>query len=432
MAEILPLRAWRYNRELSGQVDSLVAPLFDVVSARQREHLYRNPLNSIHLSVPQHRGAEGAADLLADWKARGVLQQDKLYGIYVYYQYFRLHGSSRQYCRKGFLAHVRAYPWSDGVICRHENTIPGAVNDRVELLEKTQLHSSPTHGLYTDPGFSLEPFMDLAMLQPIYETEDYQGARDVLAVIHDYNVIRKFLDFMSDQRVILADGHHRYESSLQHLQKSRSVNPTHTGKEGYNFHLMYFTNTEADDLVILPTHRLLVGFPHWNVDAFVASIPAYFHIKEVADIDSLNDAIAGKPWTFGLLLAQTAFRISLKPECINSITWKFPDEIKRLDLTVLHYFIFEKLLGIPGRDQRSSPFIGFDRSFADCLQKVALGHAQMALITNEVSIEDVKAVCKSGYTLPQKSTYFYPKTIAGLLFSSIRSEEFDSRQFDPF
>src|SRR5215216_2287701 len=118
MAEILPIRPWRYSHELSSNIDSLVAPLFDVVSPRQRQLLYQNPLNSIHLTVPEQLGAEGAAALLADWKARGVLKQDRLYGIYVYYQYFRLHGSPRAYCRKGFIAHVRAYGWDEGVILR--------------------------------------------------------------------------------------------------------------------------------------------------------------------------------------------------------------------------------------------------------------------------------------------------------------------------
>jgi uncharacterized protein (DUF1015 family) len=432
MAEILPIRPWRYSRELSKDIDSLVAPLFDVVSAKQRRQLYQNPLNSIHLSVPEQLGADGAAALLADWKARGVLLQDPLYGIYVYYQYFRIHGSSREYCRKGFIAHVRAYPWDDGVILRHENTIPDAVNDRAELLGKTSLHASPTHGLYTDPHFTLEPAMDLAIANPIYETEDYQGVRDVLGVIQDYNVVNQFIRFIADKKIILADGHHRYEGSLRHLQRSRAANANHTGMEAYNFHLMYFTNTEAEDLVILPTHRVLRDLRGWDPREFLNSLAAYFNIKEVDDVDNLNDVIAGKPWTFGLLVADQGYRISLKPEVFGTMTWPFPDMIKRLDLTVLHFFIIEKVLGIPGKEQRSSPYITFDRSYSDCLQLVDNGQAQAAIITNEVSIDDVKRVCASGYTLPQKSTYFYPKVIAGLLFSTIKEEEFASRQFEPF
>lgn len=432
MAEILPLRAWRYSRELNQDIDSLVSPLFDVVSARQREHLYKNPLNSIHLSVPDQMGPEGAAALLADWKARGVLQQDPLYGIYVYYQYFRLHGSPREHCRKGFIAHVRTYAWEDNVILRHENTIPNAVNDRIELLHKTLFHASPTHGLYTDPEYELETLMDLAIANPLSETEDYQGVRDVIAVIQDYEIVNRFIRFMAGRKVILADGHHRYEGSLRYMERSKAANPLHTGKEPYNYHLMYFTNTEAQDLVILPTHRVLQNIPNWNEANFLTELSNYFHIRPVDDIDNLNDVIAGKPWTFGLILREDGYRITLKPEVFETMTWRFPDIIKRLDLTILHFFIIEKVLGIPGKQQRSSRYISFDRSFSDCVQLVNTGKADAAVITNEVSIEDVKRVCESGYTLPQKSTYFYPKVIAGLLFSSIREEEFVSAHFEPF
>lgn len=432
MAEILPIKPWRYNSELGQDIDALVSPLFDVVSARQRQHLYQNPLNSIHLCVPEQVGADGAAALLADWKARGVLRQDKLYGIYVYYQYFRLHGSPKEYCRKGFIAHVRAYPWPDGVILRHENTIPDAVNDRTELLEKTQLHASPTHGLYTDATFALEGMMDLAIQNPLYETEDYQGVRDVLAVIQDYKVINAFVQFMADKAIILADGHHRYEGSLRHMQRSRQANAHHTGNGGYNYHLMYFTNTEAEDLVILPTHRIISGLPGWNEEAFLKKLGAYFQIREIDDADNLNDAIAGKPWTFGLLLPDAGYRISLRSEVFSTLSWRFPEVIKHLDLTVLHYFIIEKVLGIPGKDQRTSPHISFNRSVSDCLQLVNTRQAQAAILVNEVSIDEVKKVCASGYTLPQKSTYFYPKAITGLLFTSIRDDEFASRDFEPF
>ena len=429
MAEILPIRPWRYNPALSIQIDALVSPLFDVVSGKQQAHLREEPLNSIHLSVPGAMGAAGAADLLAAWKASGVVIQDAVYGIYVYYQHFSLHGSPRQYCRKGFVAHIRAYSWDDGVILRHENTIPDAVDDRIELLDRMQLHASATHGLYTDPAFTLEKYMDTAMLNPIYETEDYQGVRDVLAVIRDKDIIKEFMNVMAGKDIILADGHHRYEASLRYCQQRKQANPAHTGKEGYNYHLMYFTNTEADDLVILPTHRLFSNLPEWNENIFLQKIHEYFDVKWIDDPDSVLDSIAGKPRTFGCLIGDKTFRITLKSACIDTVTWPFPELIKSLDLTLLHYFIVERILGIPGHQQRKSPNIHYERSFSECLRQVSQGIAQVALITNEVNIDDIKKVCRSGYTLPQKSTYFYPKTVAGLLFTSIRDDEFTSEWF---
>lgn len=433
MAEIKPIRGWRYNDSLAKNIDSLTSPLFDVVSDKQRKSLYQNPLNSIHLSVPQGvDAATQAGKLLREWKREGVIVQDKLPTIYVYYQYFKLAGDTKDYCRKGFIAHIRTYDWDEHVILRHENTIPKSVNDRIELLEKTELHVSPTHGLYTDETFSLEKYMDESISNPIYECEDYQGVRDVLGVIHDANVIQKFIDFIEDKTIILADGHHRYEGSLLYKKKKTTQNPNHSGKEGYNFHLMYLTNTEAGDLRILPTHRLIHNITDFDENKIIAKLSEDFFVKEIEDADTINEIILGKKWAFGILFKNQTFKIRLKPESIDKIKWNFPDEVKRLDLTVLHYFIIERILGIPGKEQRKTENISFDRSFTDCLTKVLQSAAQMAIITQDISIEEVKKVCHSGYTMPQKSTYFYPKVICGFLFSSIKENEFQSPTYSRF
>jgi uncharacterized protein (DUF1015 family) len=427
MPEIRPLRAWRYNQSLTATIDDLTSPLFDVVSEKQRKALYQNPYNSIHLSVPQGpEAASKAASLLDQWKSLGVIMQDRLPAIYVYYQYFTLHGSSKEFCRKGFVCNIRVHHWEDDVILRHENTIPKSVNDRIELLQKTELNVSPTHGLYTDISFELEKYMDEVIRTPIYEAEDYQGVRDVLAVIHDAEIVQKFMDVLAPKQVILADGHHRYEGSLIYMDQQRNVNPNHTGKEGYNFHLMYLTNTEADDLRILPTHRLIKDLPNFDEETILKKLAADFIIKPVDDADTLHEIIAGKPWAFGLMFKENAYKLRLKPEALTSMTWHFPEVVRKLDLTVMHYFIIEKALGIPGKEQRQSENIFFDRSFSDCLKRVSKDEAQLAIITNEVSIEDVKNVCHSGATMPQKSTYFYPKVICGFLFSSIKENEFYS------
>jgi uncharacterized protein (DUF1015 family) len=274
--------------------------------------------------------------------------------------------------------------------------------------------------------------MDEAITNPLYETEDYQGVRDVLAVIHDAPVVQKFISFLKGKKIILADGHHRYEGSLINMHRQKLANPFHTGNEGYNFHLMYLTNSESDDLRILPTHRLVHSMPAFDPGQFVEKLSNDFTVKPVDDACDLNDIITGKQWTFGILLKDRAYKIQLKPSSFATMKWPFPPEVKKLDLTVMHYFILEKILGIPGKKQRQSEHIRFDRSFSDCMTKVVQGEAQLAIITNEVSIEDVKRICQSGYTMPQKSTYFYPKVICGFLFSSIKEEEFTVPIYYPF
>jgi uncharacterized protein (DUF1015 family) len=429
MAEIQPVRGWRYSPALSAELDEVVSPLFDVVSVRQREALYQNPLNSIHLSVPRPEGdlapAVAAARRLAEWRAAGVLRQDGLPGIYVYYQYFRLPGTGRELCRKGFMAHIRAYDWQEGVVLRHENTLPGAVNDRAELLAALQFQTSATHGLYRDETFALEQLMDEAIQDPLSQTEeDYQGARDVLAVIQDAATIRRFQRALARQQIILADGHHRYEGSLAYRQaRELAAGPGgYTGREPWNYHLMYLTNAASDDLRILPTHRVLRELPGNLGDAeLLARLATYFVVQPQAEAQDLPEVIAGRRWAFGLYLGGgAAYKLRLRPEVHAELNWDTTPEVKDLDLTVLHFFVLEKVLGIVGPDaQRSWPGVAYVRGLAECLQQVDRGQARAAFITNEVTMAQVEAVCHSGAVMPAKSTFFYPKALAGLLFTSL-------------
>lgn len=429
MAKILPFRAWRYNRELGASIDELTSPLFDVISQNQRDVLYKNTFNSIHLSVPLNSETpDEAHETIERWKATGVLEQDPLPGIYVYYQHFSLPGSSKEYVRKGFISFIEATDWGrpDSDILRHENTMPHSVNDRVDVLRATELNVSPTHGLYFDPEFELEKYMDESMLNPIYETEDYQGVKDVLSVIHDRKVIKKFVERLSAEKVILADGHHRLESSIVYRKEQLKLreNPPE-GSEGFNYHMMYLTNGESDDLRILPTHRLINGLEGFDQEKLLEKLAPYFIIKRLENPNDVTEIILGKKWAFGLLFGDQAVKVRLKPEVHEQMSWNFPDVIKLLDLTVMHYFIIEKGLGIPGKDQRKSRNISFERNFANCLTKTIKGEAQFAIITQDLDMDTVKKVCYSGHTLPQKSTYFYPKVICGYLFGSIKNDEFE-------
>jgi len=423
------VRGWRYNPALSAEIDDVVSPLFDVVTARQREALYRQPLNSIHLSVPRSEAglapAAAAVQRLAQWQAAGVLRQDELPGIYVYYQYFRLPGAAREYCRKGFMCHIRATAWEEPVVLRHENTLPAAVNDRAELLAALQFQTSATHGLYHDADFALEQLMDEAIQDPLCQTEeDYQGARDVLAVVQDVAAIRQFQRVLASRPVILADGHHRYEGSLAYRQaRQLAAGPAgSTGHEPWHYHLMYLTNAASDDLRILPTHRLLLALPQDLSDAeLLARLAPYFTVQPQAEAQDLPEVIAGRRWAFGLYLpGGAAYKLRLRPEVHAQLAWDTGPAVKDLDLTVLHYFAFEQALGLGDADaQRASPALAYVRGLAECLQRVDRGEARAAFITNEVTMAQVEAVCHAGAVMPAKSTFFYPKTLGGLLFSSL-------------
>jgi uncharacterized protein (DUF1015 family) len=420
MAEIRPFKSWRYRPSLLKNIGELTSPLFDVASEKQREALYGNPLNSIHLSIPRgDQPAKNAAVVLNEWKQKKYIIQDQVPGIYVYYQYFSLPSEPKPYCRKGFICKIRVHDWPDNIILRHENTMDESVDGQIELLSETRLNASPTHGLYTDQSFELEPYMDACIRDPICEAEDYQGVKDVMGIIRDKSVIARFVSRLKGEQVILADGHHRYAGSLAYMKQQMASNPAHTGDEGYNFHLMWLTNTEANDLRILPTHRLIKDLDNFDEADIMKNVELNFRIKPVTDPGDIHEFILGKPWTFGLIFKENAYAVRLKPEAFQTLKWNFPELVKQQDLTVVHYFIIEDILGIPGKKQNTSANIEYERNFTKCMTAVMKDEAQMAIITKDVCIEDVKQVCGCGCTLPPKSTFFYPKAVCGFLFSSL-------------
>jgi uncharacterized protein (DUF1015 family) len=351
--------------------------------------------------------------------AKGILVQDDTPSIYVYYQYFTLPNGHKTYCRKGFIALVTAYDYQEKVILRHENTLPKSVEERLKLLEATGLQVSPTHGLYTDPAFLLEPIMDRAMENPVYAVEDYQGVTDAMAIVTDPFLVQQFVDVLAEKTVILADGHHRYDCSVCYRKAQMQQFPGAPADALFHSHFMYFTNTEAHDLMILPTHRLIHALNGLTEEELLQKTAGYFTIKPIDNPESIDEIIAGKQWTFGLLIGENAYKIRLRPEVLSQCTWNFPDAVKQLDLTVLHYFLIDKVLGIRGKDQRDTALVSYERNYQSCFKAVYSQQAAMAVIVNAVTIEEVKEVCQSGYTLPQKSTYFYPKVICGLVFASI-------------
>ncbi len=424
MAEILPLKAWRYNQKLAENLEDLTAPLFDVVSAKQREVLYHNPLNSIQLSVPQGENpAENASKILLKWKNEGVLEQDYLPGIYVYYQYFRLAGDHDERCRKGFIAQIKAYDWSENQILRHESTIVSAVNDRIDLLRKTEIQASPTHGLYVDQSNELELYMDAAIASPLYELEDYQGVREVLGVIHDAKVISRFLAVLADKKVILADGHHRLEGAIEYRRLNKNAFPEAKWK-GSDYHMMYLTNVYGNHLKILPTHRLFYGM-EISESELLELIGEWFDIRPFGDADELVSYTFQRKWSFGLVLSEEAYVIKFKFDKFDVVRPDLPEVLRNLDLVILHHILFEKILGLNSEQQRKSDQLSFERNFSRCIREVRIGKASFAIITREIELEQVLEVCESGAVMPQKSTYFYPKALGGMLFGSINQKEFN-------
>jgi uncharacterized protein (DUF1015 family) len=422
MAEIEPFRAWRYNPEV-GNIKDFTCPLFDVAEKDQVSALYQNPYNSIHLSQPPTISL--VAEMIAKWKSEKIILQDPLPALYVYYQYYKIPTSEQLYCRKGFICNLLLHDWNENIVLRHENTMPHSVSDRLEVLEKTKMNISPTHGLYTDPDLILETYMDESIEKPAYEFTDYQGVINKLGIIQDLEVIKLFKKVLREKQIILADGHHRYTASLEFLKKNKNNLPDNSPNiYPWNYHCIYLTNTEANDITIYPTHRLIRDMPDFDQEGTIEKLKLYFSVKFIDNPDTIREQIAETMHSFGVLFKDQWLIITLKPGILKDLNWNFPDEVKNLDLTILHFFIIEKVLGIKGKEHKNSKNINFSFNFTKTVSETVSGLNQIGIITRKISMDEVKRICYSGFTFPHKSTYFYPKVVCGLLFHSIADQDF--------
>jgi uncharacterized protein (DUF1015 family) len=423
MADIRPFRALRYNPDKIRDINLKFSPLFDVVNPLQIEQLRRIPNNSIHLSVPV--STQHAVKKLRDWREKKVLIQDPLPGIYIYYQRFTLHGQDREYTRKGFISMIRMKEGADDDIILHEDTITSSVNDRIELLEKTLLNVAPTHGLYEDPEFSLESLMDSYMEKPLYQYIDYQGVINMLTIVQDPADIQAFMAVLRDKPVYLADGHHRLESSRvfrdkQQAQKQLSPDAI------VNFHLMYLTNMSSDDFRILPTHRVWKPANGSDISVILGKVSSFFEIKDVTNSrQALFETVHLNPGTIGMVHQSGQWLLSLRSgvDVVKDNGLDLPPELKKLDYTVLHYFLLDRILGIPYRAQHLSDAIVYEKDYFSAVRDVESGKGAIAFIMNEVNLEQMLRICAVGAKMPQKSTYFYPKVVCGLVFGSIDENE---------
>lgn len=408
MATIIPFKAWRFTDLNQSNYQSYLAPLFDVISKSEREDLYKEPNNVVHVSVPKE--VDSAKKCWKSWKGASVVKQDPNPALYIYEQSYLQNG--QQFKRTGIVVLIKIKDWGEGEILRHEATMPFSVDERLHLLKETELMASPTHGLYSDPrGLLDEVILQSGRKQVVSFQTDH--TREEVFVIESPEAIEKIQEFLSRQKVILADGHHRMQSSIELMKLSGKKH------EGHNYHLMFLSKLEDPGLQILPTHRLFAKQANFNSINFFKKLKKHFVIKEIEKI-----SMPTEEQCFVMLMASGVFELRLKSEFIGIVPWQFPDVVKQLTLTTLHYFVFEYSLGIQGQTQSQNRDISYERDKRYCIEQVSNGSMEMAFFCPPVAVDTVKEVCFSGSTLPQKSTYFFPKLISGLIFAGINSEDF--------
>jgi len=431
MATLKPFKAIRYNQE-KVKIGSVIAPPYDVISAEQQNGYYdKDPFNVIRLILGREEDRySAAAQTYKAWQEQKVLVRDNKPAIYPLVQTFKTtEGSIVQ--RKGFIALCRLEEFEKKIVLPHEKTLSKAKEDRFKLFKATNSNFSQVFTLYSDSGKKVDAFVNpVHKTQPLIDVE-FENVRNQLWSITDESVISKIAAELQPKQVLIADGHHRYETGLayrdfmkSHLPAGKAGNPNHTGDELYNYIMMFFTNLDDEGLVIFPTHRVIHSVPSYNGDKLVTTLQKDFDVQIFPTPQMMMDALKQhNRFAYGMVSKHSSkfFVIKLKNESsINTLVPEnLPQEVKELDVVLLHNYIIRQLLDVSQEAQEKKLNIHYLQNVHDCVDEVASGVSQAAFIVNPTKIEQVRAVAKAGHTMPQKSTFFYPKLVSGLVLNKM-------------
>ena len=398
MAEIYPFQPFRYS-EKAGLPENLVTQPYDKISPAMRSrYLAGSPYNLVRVILGERGPADSASDNvytraaahLNHWIASGILVRDREPGVFPYFQEFTVPDTGERLVRRGFIALGRVEDYSAGVVYRHEQTLSGPKKDRLELLRHTHAHFGQLFMLYPDPVGAVDGLLEEAARQaPLLEVVDEYG--DVHRV-WKIGSARRIQELMADKKLLIADGHHRYETALAF----RNENPSLTGADRV---MMTFVNMHSPGLKILATHRLVSG-----LDA--AALPELpdFDVTEIESTERLKRA-----W-------QESAGRTIIGAAIGSRLFLLEDRAARgaLDVKVLHERLLGKALGIGEEAVRDEKHLRYIRGLDRAVEEARAGAAQIAFLLKPTSIEQVAATSFAGGVMPQKSTDFYPKLLSGL------------------
>lgn len=418
MVEIRPFRAIRYSPEAGDVKDLITQPYDKITPEMQKQYYARSQRNFCRLILPSEEDRYGVArERLDAFLAEGMLEKDERPGIYVYFQQFELFGE--KHLRKGFICAVRLSPFEENVVLPHEKTHKGPKIDRLNMLRATLKNLEAGFMLYPDPEKRIEGALDeVAKGRPLIEVLDEYGVNNRIWKLEDPGRIAIVQEALGREQVVIADGHHRYETAVNFRDETRAARPNWTDDEAFNFSMTYMVNVNDPGLVVLPGHRLLLRQP--LTDKHIAELRKHFEVSEVgkeaaAFLERNQDRICFVAYTGqgrynGLVLKDIdAVAGFLKPE--------YSPEYRRLDVVVLRDVVFEGIMGAP--DMRIGEDIDYSRWVPEAVEKVDSGEAKVAFLLNPTRPAQVLAVAKNGERMPQKSTDFYPKMMSGFTMMDI-------------
>ena len=427
MAHIEPFRALRYDPTRVALADVATQP-YDKISPSMQERYYAaSPYNLVRIILGKRVATDGpndnpytrAASFFRDWRQQGVLRQDSEPSIYRYTQQFSLPGSNKQLERQGFIALGRVEDYSANVVFRHEQTLAKPKADRLDLLRATRAHFGQIFMLYSDPSAGVENALATTST-PSAEVRDEYGVLHQLWKVSDPALIELVRSSMQDKKLIIADGHHRYETALNYRNERRAeAGAAPAPHMPYEFAMMTFVNMDSPGLVILPTHRVVRGVPEFSMDSFRTGASNYFSVEEADGNVTASRATAmireaAHTGTSMLVVARERVFLLSRPKAPASAFGNMSFRQQSLDVVQLHKCLLEGVLRISEEAIRDQQNVTYVRDAEEAIAMVRNDQANVAFLMNPARMQHVRDIAFAGDVLPQKSTDFYPKLLSGL------------------
>ncbi len=422
MATIRPFRGLRYTIK-AGRLHRLTAPPYDVLSPAQRDsYAARSPFNIVHLTVPESRVDDRSkfvkyarsAAALAEWRREEVLAPEDEPAFYRYTQQFRIPNTPDSLQRTSLIALIKIEPYENGIVLPHEQTFPKHKEDRLKILEATRSHLECIFGLFEDPDQSIHSALSSAPGDTRVETESDDGVRQILDPITDPFETERLTLMLEDKKVWIADGHHRYETALtfrESMGQRDQVVPE-------DFMMMALSSMSDPGLVLLPTHRVVSKLPI-SREVLLKKLGEQFELHETHStrlMPSIEKARHEGGLAFGLA-TEGGRGVVLTAKNPDSLVALVPGEhslaLKKLDVSILHSVILDQLIGLPQSD-----LISYTRDSHEATKLVDEG-ATAAFLMNPPTVDDMRTIALGGEKMPQKSTYYYPKILSGLVLWSL-------------
>ncbi|WMJ73829.1 DUF1015 family protein [Cytophagaceae bacterium ABcell3] len=400
MAEIEGFKGWRYNTG-----NELI------------KNIAINPDKNYPSQIPQVLNDKtdlSKSSFRAYWevlKHEKFIIQDTEPGIYICKQTFGDFDNKQKVTRNSFICLVKLPSSNSNHIMMHENVIDRYVQEKLDFLTLNKIEESPLLGLYQDEAHIVETAIEDARKKLVYEFKDLEGTFTQLYNCTESSAIKIIKDFLVDQKIILADGHHRYNAALT----AKDVFKGSHYQNASEYAMIMLTNMEAPGLTIKPIHRGISNLEGFDQEEVITKLQNFFNLRTFDHAEGLYHELKTKNKAFGLMFPKNLYLAELKDGLEKNIPWNFPEKIKSLSYTILHYYILEKGFGIEGKEQKNSKKIKYITIFDECRRFLETNDCQAVVLANPVTKNELKEVVESGYILPQKSTNFFPKALDRLV-----------------